>query len=142
MSRESINPCRLQPENLLWRGPRTPETYRRRGPGIPLPCPESSRGRHAPESLAAPTLPGVAPRELFRQDADDFRVNLIAGGDHVFAHRSFERQCRRAAMLRKLKRGNPDVCIDDDDHPLDRTLRRRGFSARTCLMSRGTSDSV
>ena len=38
-------------------------------------------------------------------------------------------------MLRKLMRGNPEVCIDDDDHPLDRTLRRRGFSARTCWMS-------
>jgi hypothetical protein len=44
-------------------------------------------------------------------------------------------------MFGKLKRGNPDVCVDDDDHPLDRTLRR-GFSARTCLMSRGTSVSV
>jgi hypothetical protein len=44
-------------------------------------------------------------------------------------------------MLRKLKCGNPDVSIDDDDHPLDRTLRRRVFPARTCWMSRGTSAS-
>ena len=47
----------------------------------------------------------------------------------------------RAATFRKLKRRNPDVCVDDDDHPLDRTLRR-DFSARTSLMSRGTSASV
>ena len=42
----------------------------------------------------------------------------------------FERARRRAAMFRKLKRGNPDVGVDDDDHPFDRTLRR-GFLART-----------
>ena len=85
--------------------------------------------------------PVLFPGELFRQDAHDLRVNLIAGGNHVFAYRFFERQRRRAAMFRKLKRGNPDVCVDDDDHPFDRTLRR-GFSARTSLMSRGTSASV
>ena len=61
--------------------------------------------------------------------------------DHVFAYSFFERPRRRAAMFRKLKRGNPDVGVDDDDHPLDRTLRR-GFPARTSLMSRGTSASV
>ena len=75
--------------------------------------------------------PVLVPGKLFRQDAHDLRVNLIAGCNHVFAHRFFERQSRRAATFRKLKRRNPDVCIDDDDHPLDRTLRRRGFSART-----------
>ena len=79
---------------------------------------------------------------FFRQDAHNLRVNLIAGGNHVFIHRFFKRQRRRAATFRKLKRGNPDVCVDDDDHPLDRTLRRRGFFARTSLMSRGTSASV
>jgi hypothetical protein len=73
----------------------------------------------------------VVPGELFRQDAHNLRVNLIAGGNHVFVHRFFKRQRRRTATFRKLKRGNPDVCVDDDDHPLDCTLRRRGFSART-----------
>jgi hypothetical protein len=37
--------------------------------------------------------------------------------------------------------GNPDVGVDNDDHPLERTLRL-GFSARTSFMSRGTSASV
>jgi len=75
--------------------------------------------------------PVLLPGELFRQDAEDLCVNLIAGGNHVFAHCFFERQRRCAATLSKLERGNPDVCVYDDDHPLDRTLRRRGFSART-----------
>ena len=75
--------------------------------------------------------PVLLPGELFRQDSQNLRVNLTATGNHVFAHRFFKRQSRRAATFRKLKRGNPDVCVDDDDHPLDRTLRRRGFSART-----------
>ena len=74
--------------------------------------------------------PGLFPGELFRQDAHNLRVNLISGSNQVFTHRFFERQCRRAATFRKLKRRNPDVCVDDDDHPFDRTLRR-GFSART-----------
>jgi hypothetical protein len=79
---------------------------------------------------------------VFRQDTHNLRVNLITGGNHVFAHCLFKRQRRRAATFRKLKRGNPGVCVYDDDHPLDRTLRRRGFSARTSLMSWGTSASV
>ena len=73
----------------------------------------------------------LLPGEFFRQDAHNLRVNLITGGNHIFAHRSFKRPRRCAASFRKLKRGNPYVCVYDDDHPLDRTLRRRGFSART-----------
>ena len=57
-------------------------------------------------------------------------------------HAEATRQSRRAATFRKLKRGHPGVGVDDDDHPLDRTRRRRGFSARASWMSRGTSASV
>jgi hypothetical protein len=45
-------------------------------------------------------------------------------------------------MLRKLKPGNPDVCVDDDNHSLTRSLHRVGFSERTSLTSLGTSASV
>jgi hypothetical protein len=48
--------------------------------------------------------PVLLPGELFRQDAHNLRVNLIAGSNHVFAHCFFERQRRRAATFRKLKR--------------------------------------
>ena len=67
------------------------------------------------------------PPKLFRQDTYDLGVDLIPGGDDVFAHRLLKRQCRRATLSRKLERGNPDVRVDDDGQPFDRTRVRRGF---------------
>jgi hypothetical protein len=111
---KSLSPATLQQANRRPQGRRASEAYRRGGHGIPLPRLELLYRCHAPELLAASTLPGVVPRRtfpLFRQDAHDLRVNLVTGCNHVFAHRFFERQssaCRRAAMSSKLKRGNPE----------------------------------
>jgi hypothetical protein len=62
------------------------------GSRIPLPCLESLHGYHAPESLTAPTLPGVVPSRTFPWQSR-LRSSL------------FERQNRRAGTFRSLLSG-------------------------------------
>jgi hypothetical protein len=139
---ESINPCPLQPADPLSHGRGTPETYRRRDHGILLRCLEPSRGDHAPELIVEPMLLGVAPKRTFPSGRARFLHQSHRRWQSRLRSSFFKRQRRCAARFCKLKRGNPDVCVDNDDQPLDRALRRRGFSARASLMSRGTSASV
>jgi len=63
--------------------------------------------------------PVLFPGELFRQDAHDLRVNLITSSNHLFAHRFFERQSRRAATFSQTEAQKSRRCVYDDNHPLD-----------------------
>ena len=70
----------------------------------------------AQNRLQSRRCPVLLPGELFRQDAHDLCVNLIAGGNHVFAHRLFERQSPRDVLQIETQKSRwPDGCTEGED---------------------------